>query len=71
MVFLRNICSFDIWQNAAYLETITLRKIRAGFTYNRATQTADRLPNPDLWMVKSGPRQPLTVVFYRKVSYQI
>jgi len=31
---------------------------------------ADRSPNPDLWMVKSGPRQPLKVVFCRKVSYQ-
>jgi len=25
---------------------------------------ADRGPNPDLWMVKSGPRQPLKLVFY-------
>jgi len=32
---------------------------------------ADRDPNPDLWMVKSGPRQPLKVAIYTKVSYQL
>jgi len=34
------------------------------FFYNRATQLADRGPNLDLFMVKSGPRQLLKVVFY-------
>jgi len=24
----------------------------------------DRGPNPDLWMVRAGPRQPLKGVFY-------
>jgi len=32
--------------------------------HTRATQLADRGPNPDLWMLKSGPRQLLKVVFY-------
>jgi len=32
--------------------------------YGRATQLADCGPNLDLWMVKSGPRQLLKVVFY-------
>ena len=32
--------------------------------YTRATQMADRGPNPDLWMAMAGPRQPLKGVFY-------
>jgi len=32
--------------------------------YNRATQMADRGPNPDLGMATAGPRQPLKGVFY-------
>jgi len=30
---------------------------------------ADRGPNPDLWMVKSGPRQPLKVDSIHKSVY--
>jgi len=30
----------------------------------RATQMADCGPNPDLWMVTAGPRQPLKGVLY-------
>jgi len=33
---------------------------------DRATQMADRGPNPDLWMVTAGPRQPLKGVLYSK-----
>jgi len=32
--------------------------------YTRATEMADRGPNPDLWMATAGPHQPLKGVFY-------
>ena len=32
--------------------------------YTRATQMANRGPNPDLRMATAGPRQPLKGVFY-------
>jgi len=35
-------------------------------SYSRATQMADRGPNPDLWTVKAGPHQALKKVFYLK-----
>jgi len=37
--------------------------------YARATQMADRGPNPDLWMVTGGPRQllkGLSIVFKKQ-----
>jgi len=37
--------------------------------YNSATQMADRGPNPDLWMVTGGPRQPLKGLFYTHKCY--
>jgi len=41
------------------------RALRVGVKfYNRATQMADRGPNPDLWVVPAGPRQLLKRLFF-------
>jgi len=31
---------------------------------------ADRVPNPDLWTVKTGPHQPLVEIFYTQSFIQ-
>jgi len=37
--------------------------------YTRATEIADRGPNPDLWMVPGGPRQLLKRLYFTQNLY--